>query len=137
MKKITYYEKKSPIMQKKDHLWKKITIYEEKFQLWKKSSNYAKKVPIMQKKFNIYAKKVSPEISGLSRSNRKYLEEQKRMAVKLAEYMSLAEIWRRLGIPESSLREWRKNGVTEDKRKKNYGKKSLIPRYRREDLSIL
>ena len=61
------------------------------------------------------------------RSNKSYSFEQKKAAVELCKYLTYAYIERKLKIPEFTLREWIKNGISEDKRKKESGRKLMLP----------
>jgi len=58
------------------------------------------------------------------RSYKKYTYEQKEALIKLAPYMSYAQIETKFGVDEATFRGWIKNGMHEDQRKQN-GKTSV------------
>jgi len=64
------------------------------------------------------------EIVTPKRSYKKYRYEQKEALIKLAPYMSYAQIETKFGVDEATFRGWIKNGVHEDQRKQN-GKTSV------------
>jgi hypothetical protein len=64
---------------------------------------------------------------SLTQSHKSYTLQQKKAALALVNYMTLAEISRKLKIPYSSLRDWNTKGVSEDKRKTNSGRLPTIP----------
>ena len=96
----------------------------------KKTHNYSKIVEdLLAKAKTIFAIGDETEESDFQpqRSNKSYSLEQKKAAVELSKYLTQAEIQRKLKIPESTLRDWIKHGVKEDKRKNASGRKPMLP----------